>query len=186
MKIEYLIYKIVLLTSIAISFINCRVLLFHIAGTVNIHAIESGLKASEHRSVSSSKIKYLRCRKASVNIRVAGRDALLAAIIWVSFEITWKQFDFKMTIWIGVCVHILFTGCLNIHLLLYCTKTFWIYQSKTTFVLLLDACHESNRGPPFQMNGNWNPVTATKRLVFFGHQLSCHFHLKYRNESIKI
>lgn len=71
----------VLLTSIAISFISCLVLLFHIAGTVNIHAIESGLKASEHRSVSSSKIKYLRCRKASVNMRVAGRDALLAAII---------------------------------------------------------------------------------------------------------
>lgn len=51
------------------------------AGTVNIHETESGLKASEHRSVSSSKIKYLRCRNASVNTRVAGMDVLLAAII---------------------------------------------------------------------------------------------------------
>lgn len=79
-----------LLTSIAISFINCLVLLFQIAGTVSIHEMESRLKASEHRSVSSSKIKYLRCRKASVSMRVAGRDTLLAAIIWVSLEIIWK------------------------------------------------------------------------------------------------
>lgn len=70
-----------LLTSIAISLTNCLVLLFHMAGTVNIHEIESGLKASEHRSVSSSKIKCLKCRRDSVSIRVAGRDTLLAAII---------------------------------------------------------------------------------------------------------
>lgn len=98
----------VLLTSIAISFINCLVLLFHTAGTVNIHAIESGLKASEHRSVSSSKIKYLRCRRASVNMRVAGRDALLAAIIWVSFEIIWKIIWCYETIIILIGVRILF------------------------------------------------------------------------------
>lgn len=77
-------------TSIAISFINCLVLLFQIAGTVSIHEMESKLKASEHRSVSSSKIKYLRCLRASVNMRVAGRDTLLAAIIWVSLDISWK------------------------------------------------------------------------------------------------
>lgn len=77
-------------TSIAISFINCLVLLFQIAGTVSIHEIESKLKASEHRSVSSSKIKYLRCLRASINMRVAGRDTLLAAIIWVSLDISWK------------------------------------------------------------------------------------------------
>lgn len=63
------------------SFINCLVLLLHIAGTVSTHEIESGLKASEHRSVSSSKIKYLKCRKASVNTREAGTDTLLAAVI---------------------------------------------------------------------------------------------------------
>lgn len=69
------------LTSIAISLISCLVLLLHTAGTVSIHEIESKLSASEHRSVSSSKIKYLRCRKASVIMRTAGRDTLLAAIM---------------------------------------------------------------------------------------------------------
>lgn len=80
----------VLLTSIAISLINCRVLLFHTAGTVSNHDIESGLNASEHRSASSSKIKYLRCRKASVRTRVAGSDTLLAAVMCVSLEITYS------------------------------------------------------------------------------------------------